>query len=174
VFYNKTLSSKQKFKIVNKINLRSPKGGDLSLTGFAPLEIVHLVSNKISNSLGKNSLTGFTFIEILVTVVIIAVGLVAIMNWVPLSIQTKIKLERRTTTIFLAQERIDDIKRSALANYDDNFNWAVPQSWPVPYDNFRWTASDDLGANIKAVSVSTWHIEEPDNKIIFDTEIARR
>jgi prepilin-type N-terminal cleavage/methylation domain-containing protein len=143
--------------------------------GFTPLEIAHLVGNKISNSLGKNSLTGFTFIEVLVTVVIIAVGLVAIMNWVPLNIQTKIKLERRTTAIFLAQERVDDIKRSALANYDDNFNWAVPQSWSVPYDNFRWTSSDNPDtAALRSISVSAWHIEEPDNKITFDTKIARR
>ena len=118
----------------------------------------------------------FTFLEILFTVVIISAGLIAIMNWVPVAIQTKIKTEHKTTAIFLAQEKIEDIKWSALANFNKNFNQAAPASWSVPYNDFWWTATDvvDLTWSIKTISVSTWHTLEPNNKITFDTKIARR
>jgi len=100
----------------------------------------------------------------------------AIMNWVPVAIQTKIKTERKTTAIFLAQEKIEDIKWSALANFNNNFNQSNPVSWSIPYNNYRWTANDtvDLIWSIKTISVSTWHKEEPENKVTFDTKISRR
>jgi len=115
--------------------------------------------------------SGFTFLEILFTVVIISVGLLAIMNWVPVAIQTKIKTERKTTATFLAQEKIEDIKSNA---FSQNFNQTEPLSWTAPYGNYQWTASDDSGSDIKVISVSTWHIKEPENKVTFDTKIARR
>lgn len=121
-----------------------------------------------------DSHSGFTFLEILFTVAITSVGLVALMNWMPVAIQTKIKTERKTTAIFLAQEKIEDMKRMALASFASDFSQSAPLGWSVPYEDFRWTASDDLGSNIKVISVSAWHMEEPNNKVIFDTKIALR
>ncbi|RKY32171.1 MAG: hypothetical protein DRP74_03175 [Candidatus Omnitrophota bacterium] len=117
--------------------------------------------------------SGFTFLEVLFTVVIIALGLVAIINWVPLAVSAKIKAEQKSTAIFLAQGKIEDIKREAAANWT-NFNEVNPQSWSAPYDSYRWTASDDLASNLKTISVSVWHIEDADNKVKLDTKIALR
>lgn len=118
-------------------------------------------------------LSAFTFLEVLFTVVIISVGLIAIINWVPGIIATKIKAEQKSTAIFLAQGKIDDIKREAALSWT-SFNETNPQSWSVPYDSYRWTASDDSGASLKTVSVSVWHIEDADNKVRLDTKIALR
>ena len=118
----------------------------------------------------------FTFLEVLFTVVIIAVGIIAIMNWVPVSIQTKTKVERKTTAIFLAQEKLDEIAWSVLYNFGNDFNQATPQAFGAPYNNFYWTAAsnDETGWSLKTLSVSTWHADEPGNKVIFDTQVAPR
>jgi len=69
---------------------------------------------------------GFTFLEILVMVVVISVGLIGIMNWVPVAIQTKIKVEQRTGAILLAQGKMEEAKRRVLSSFT-NFseNWSV-------------------------------------------------
>jgi len=118
----------------------------------------------------------FTFLEILFTIVVIAVGMLAIMNWVPVSIQTKTELERKTTALFLAQEKLDEIGWSVLYNFNNDFNQLTPVTFSSPYDNFSWTAaaSDEAGWSLKSISVSTWHIEDADNKVTLDTKIAPR
>lgn len=142
----------------------------LNSDAFTPLE------NETIHGGVKNQffLMGFTFLEVLFTVVIIAVGLLAIMNWVPAAIKTKIELERKTIAIFLAQEKMDEIKKDALSSFSDDFNQSVPWTFSAPFDTFIWTASDDRGDPLRAISVSTWHIEDPEKKVIFHTEIARR
>jgi len=121
-----------------------------------------------------NKRGGFSLLEILVTLVIISVGTLAIINWMPISIRTKANLEKRATTVFLAQGKIEEIKSTALVSFNNDFNQTAPASWSVPYDNFMWTASDDRGSAIKVISVSAWHREDPNNKVNFDTKIALR
>jgi type II secretory pathway pseudopilin PulG len=110
----------------------------------------------------------FTFLEILFTVVIISVGLIAIMNWVPVAIQTKIKTERRTIAIFLAQKNIEEAKRILLSNFDSVVTWTV---------NAGFDCTGDViteNPNLKTIRVSVWHIENPSDITTFSTRVARR
>lgn len=117
---------------------------------------------------------GFTFLEILFTVVVISVGLIAIMNWVPVAIQTKIKTEQRTRTILLAQDQMEETKRRVLYN---EFSWTASGC-----NEESWTIGDFSGLNsicretdnLKIITVTAWHIENPDDITTFDTKVARR
>src|SRR4030042_453498 len=117
---------------------------------------------------------GFSLLEILVALVVMSVGTLAIINWMPLALRTKTNLEKRTKALFLAQEKTEEIKSEAIANFNQDFNQTSEAIWPSPYNTFRWTASDDGGSNIKVISVTVWEIEDADNKITFDTKVAQR
>jgi len=125
-------------------------------------------------ALKMNKRGGFSLLEILVAIVVMSVGTLAIINWMPMALRTKTNLEKRTKALFLAQEKIEEIKSWAVADFTDDVIQDSPAIWPSPYDTFRWTASDDGGSNIKVISVTVWEIEDADNKITFDTKIALR
>ena len=110
---------------------------------------------------------GFTFLEILFMVVVISVGLIAIMSWVPVAIQTKVKTEQRTRAIFLAQEIMEDTKHCEL------FNLPLP-NWNFP--DFGWTVnrSDDSIPNLRILAVRVWHNERPNDITAFDTKVMQR
>jgi len=111
----------------------------------------------------------FTFLEILFTVVIISAGLIAIMNWVPVAIQTKIKTEQRTRAIFLAQGMMEDAKRRVLSSFT-NFS----ENWSV--GNFYGTTvvSNDTYSNLKILQVRAWHIDRPNDITTFYAKVALR
>lgn len=110
---------------------------------------------------------GFTFLEILVTAVIISVGLIAIMNWVPLSLRTKIKAEKKTEAIFIAQNIMEDTIQSAL------FNLPLP-AWN--FADFTWTVNvtDDTLPGLKIVAVRVWNNQTPNEITAFDTKVTQR
>jgi type II secretory pathway pseudopilin PulG len=110
----------------------------------------------------------FTFLEILFTVVIISAGLIAIMNWVPVAIQTKIKTERRTIAIFLAQKNIEEAKRTLLSNFDSGVTWTVSPDFACSGNVIT------ENPNLKTITVSVWHIENPSDITTFYNKVARR
>lgn len=117
---------------------------------------------------------GFTFLEILVMVVVISVGLIGIMNWVPVAIQTKIKVEQRTGAILLAQGEMERAKRRVLSN---EFSWTASgcndESWTI--DNVSGLNSICRETdNLKIITVTAWHIENPGDITTFNTKVARR
>ena len=117
--------------------------------------------------------TGFTFLEILATLVILSVALIPILTWVPLGIQTKIKAEQKTVTIFLCQSITEDLHYKIINNFTANYN-KNNLSFNSPYQDFRYTVTDNLNSNLKTISVQVWHIENPSDETVFYTQIARR
>jgi Tfp pilus assembly protein PilV len=112
---------------------------------------------------------GFTFLEILFMVVVMSVGLIAIMKWVPIAIETKVKTEQRTRAIFLAQGKMEETKRRVLSSFT-NFS----ENWSV--GNFYGTTlvSNDTYSNLKILQVSAWHIDRPNDITTFYTKVALR
>lgn len=117
---------------------------------------------------------GFTFLEVLAALVIMSVALVPIMIWVPVSLQTKLKSERKTTAIFLAQSKIEELRFRIIQNYSGDYYNADPNAFDPPYQDFRYTATGDSNPELKTISVKVWHIENPKDETAFYTQIARR
>ena len=116
----------------------------------------------------RNFKRAFTFIEVLTTIVIIAVGLIGIMNWVPLAIETKIKTEQRTKAIFLAQKNIEEAKRILLYDFNSNISWSVEEGFNCTGD----VTADS--PDLKTLSISVWHLNSPQDITKFYTKVARR
>lgn len=116
---------------------------------------------------------GFTLIELIATLVILSIALIPLLNWLPLSIQTRLKAERKTKAIFLAQGKIEQLRTAIINNFDQDCN-SDPSAFNPPYQDFRYSITDDLNNNLKTVSVKTWHIENSRDETIFYTQIARR
>jgi len=117
--------------------------------------------------------TGFSLIELIATLAILAIALLPLLNWLPLSIQTQLKAERKTKAIFLAQGKIEELRTAIINNFDQDYN-LNPAAFNPPDQNFRYSITDDLNDNLKTISVKTWHTENPQDETIFYTQIARR
>jgi len=115
---------------------------------------------------------GFTFLEVLLASVILSVALVPIMRWVPTSIQTKLKAERKTTAIFLCQSKVEQLRYRII----NDFNYAADNdgAFNSPYQNFNYAVTYSVENNLKKISVKVWHIENPQDETVFYTQIARR
>lgn len=120
------------------------------------------------------SKTGFSFLEVLAAVVILSVALIPIMLWVPTSIQTKLQTERKTTAIFLCQRKIEELHYKIIKSFDNNGNPNGYNETSIPYQDFRYSVTDDLNLNLKTISVHIWHMETPENETIFYTQVAKR
>ena len=117
--------------------------------------------------------TGFTLIELIAALVILSIALLPLLKWLPLSIQTRLKAERKTKAIFVAQGKIEELRTAILNNFALDYNLDASTLNP-PYQNFRYSITDDLNNNLKTISVKVWHIENPQDETIFYTQIARR
>jgi prepilin-type N-terminal cleavage/methylation domain-containing protein len=117
--------------------------------------------------------TGFTLIELIAALVILSIALLPLLRWVPLSIQTHLKAERKTKAIFLAQGKLEELRTAIINNFDQDYN-LNPAAFNAPYQNFRYSIIDDLDSSLKTVLVKAWHIENPQDETIFYTQIARR
>lgn len=123
---------------------------------------------------------GFTLIEVLAAVVLIAVALIPIMLIVPQMLGNSLKTERLTTVIFLGENKMEEVKRNVITAF------AVSRDNPAaafaaPYGGYKYTVSDDEGAAIKVIGVQAWYDEDGDNvldsgevSITIDTKIADR
>ena len=126
------------------------------------------------------SKTGFSFVEVLAALVILSAALIPIMLWVPTSIQTKLKTERKTIAIFLCQSKIEELrytikKNNFTTNYkQDSATFSSLYQDLSPYQGFRYSVTDNLDPNLKTISVHVWHIETPENETIFYTQVAKR
>jgi len=121
----------------------------------------------------KKFLKGFTFLEVLASLVILSVALVPMMTWVPVSIQSKLQAERKTTALFLCQSKIEELRYKIIKDFTANYN-ASSLAFNPPYQSYKYTAIDNLGSDLKTISVKVWHIEKPQDETIFFTQISKR
>ena len=116
---------------------------------------------------------GFTFLELLAAILIMSVALVPILSWVPVSLQTKRKAENKMIAIFLAQSKLEELRLAVLNNFSADYD-AANVAFTSPYQDFRYTITDNANTNLKTVSIRVWNKNEPSDKVIFYTRLAPR
>jgi len=122
----------------------------------------------------------FTLIEVLASIVLIAGALIPLMVIVPQMIRNSLKSEQLTKVIFLAQDKVEEVKRDSIDNFSVSRDEAVT-AFSSPYQSYKYTVTDDEGADIKVIQVQAWHDADSDNtldseedSITINTKVADR
>ena len=119
---------------------------------------------------------GMTLIEIIATVIIVAIGLVGIMRLAPDMLRTKEAIERRTQMAFLGIGVMEDVKVKAIINFSRNYSTALPIYLGAPYEMYWYTISDTVASNVKTIRVTIGEgtTDNPKSTYVLDTMIAQR
>ena len=128
---------------------------------------------------------GFTYLELLAAIIITALALVPIMRIVPEGMQAATRVERLTRAALLAQNKMDEVRSQIFsANPSYGFSNDYTESataFPSPDDSYKYTVTDDQGANIKELNVTVWFDTDGDDSqdsdeesVGLDTKVADR
>ncbi len=127
-----------------------------------------------------NDKRGFTLIEVLAAIILIAAALIPIMIITTQIIEKSLKDEHLTKIIFLAEGKIEDTKRSVVNNFAASVD-ETATAFDSPDEKYKYTVSDDEASDIKVVQVSVWYDENDDDaldsnesNITLDTKVADR
>jgi len=123
---------------------------------------------------------GFTLIEVLAAIILIAAALIPIMIITSQIIEKSLKDEHLTKVIFLAEGKIEDVKRSVIDSFSTSADEAVT-SFDSPDEDYKYTVFDDEASGIKVIQVRVWYDENDDDvldsnesNITLDTKVADR
>jgi len=123
---------------------------------------------------------GFTLIEVLAAIILIAAALIPIMIITSQIIEKSLKDEHLTKVIFLAEGKIEDVKRSVINSFSTSADEAVT-SFDSPDEDYKYTVSDDEAFGIKVIQVRVWYddnnndtIDSGESNITLDTKVADR
>ncbi|MFH1798123.1 MAG: type II secretion system protein [Candidatus Omnitrophota bacterium] len=123
---------------------------------------------------------GFTLIEVLAAIVLIMLALIPIMVIVPQMIENSLNTQRLTTVIFLAEGKMEEVRRDAINNFVSSQDKPVT-AFALPYAEYKYTVTDNEGAGIKIIQIRAWHDKDADNtldaneqSITIDSKIADR
>jgi len=104
----------------------------------------------------------FTFIEVLTTVVLMLVALIPLMTIVPQMIQNSLKAERLLTVVFLAEQKMEEVKRDVVNSFGVSRDEATT-AFNSPHAAYKYTVADNEGASLKEIRVDAWHDEDADS-----------
>jgi len=129
----------------------------------------HIISTTFFSKIRKKTINinfkgrfkfGFSFLEILLTISIMSIALVPIMRIMPEGMVAGTRLDRSTKSIILAQGKMEEVRSQVLSTsatygFDKDYN-EPGTAFPSPDQRFKYTVSDNLGADVKELSVVVW------------------
>lgn len=123
---------------------------------------------------------GFTLIELLAAIVLVALALIPIMMITTQMLDSSMKDEHLTKVIFLAEHKMEQVKRELVNDFSTSRDESVT-AFDSPYDDYKYTVSDDEASGIKVIQVNVWYDEDNDNtldsnerSITLNTKVADR
>ncbi len=123
---------------------------------------------------------GFTLIEVMVSVFLVGLVLVAVMQIVPGMLKVGTKVEVVTKATFLAEKKLEEVLGLIESDYSVNRTQAAT-AFPSPDTLYKFTVSDDAGADIKVLNVTVWNDDDGDGvidsdeySVSLDTKVADR
>ncbi len=141
-----------------------------SKSGFTPLEIRDKHGNLRPDDTSGLSLTGFTLIEIVISMAILAIGLVGILSLFPVGFDSARRSINLTQVSLYAQEKLTEIKK-------DGFPAVETTSGTFTDTNYTWTAEiseeDPDGYLRKVVLTIMWNYKNKEHSQVFTTYVAK-
>ena len=99
--------------------------------------------------------SGYTLLEIIMAISILSIALIPLMEMLPQALLLDAQLERETKVAFLAQRRSEAAKSRAIYDFAQDYSESAT-AFPPPDSVFKYTVSDDQGAEIKEIAVTVW------------------
>jgi len=122
----------------------------------------------------------FTLIEVLAAIILIAAALIPIMIISTQIIEKSLKDEHLTKVIFLAEGKIEDVKRSVVNSFGTSADESAT-AFDSPDEKYKYTVSDDEASDIKVIQVRVWYdennndaLDSNESNITLDTKVADR
>ena len=123
---------------------------------------------------------GFTLIEVLASVVLIAVAIIPVAEALTQGLVISAKEERLTKVIFLADRKMEEIIGKVIYDYntdrDESGNFSEYGDLDPSYSEYKYTVDDsvieDNDSKLKKIEVKVWH--DDGESITLDTKIAER
>jgi prepilin-type N-terminal cleavage/methylation domain-containing protein len=132
-----------------------------------------------------NSKRGFTLVEILAAIAIISFGIAPIVSLLPEGMKSLRKVERTTMDVLLAQYKMDEVRSQILGlnasyGFDKSGGYDGSGTFTLNPD-YAYSVTDDMGADIKEISVTVWMDENGNGSfdtgeeyVTLDTKVAKR
>lgn len=124
--------------------------------------------------------SGFTLLEILLTIIILSIALIPLMEMIPQALVLDKSIEWETQAAFLAQQKMEEIKGKAIYDYSPDYSESTT-AFPSPHSAFKYTVSDDPDTGIREITVNVWYdkngddtVDDDEEEVILNTKIARR
>ena len=118
---------------------------------------------------------GFTLIEVIGSILIMTMALVPAMQLIPAILKTRMKIEYNSNIVFLAENKMEEVKDRILTNFDLEEGYSEdPSTFPAPFEEYSYSVTDDMDTWLKTVSVSVWHSDEPGYTVTLSTQAAKR
>jgi prepilin-type N-terminal cleavage/methylation domain-containing protein len=108
---------------------------------------------------------GFTIIEVLIAVVVLATGVTVVLQGLHVSLSTLDAVVDKTRAAVLLDRKLGDIRRAAIASQDPS-TLGTSGAFDAPYDSYRWeidtavmslSGSNADAGTLHAVDASVWH-----------------
>ena len=97
---------------------------------------------------------GFTILETLIALSILAVGLLGLLRALPAGLKASKLGEDTTIAILLGQQKMEELRYSSWSSLADS---GSKITFSAPDDNFQWeTTVTDPATDLKEVSLSVW------------------
>ena len=128
---------------------------------------------------------GFTLIEVLASVALIAAAIIPIARALTQSLVISTKEERLTKVIFLAERKTEELKNKILYDFDTDRDQGATAFTDSGYSEYKYIVDDEVIENedsrLKQIQVQVWHDEDDDStidsneeSITLDTKVAER
>jgi len=124
---------------------------------------------------------GFTILEILVAIAILSIALIPMIQIFPQVLIVNAQVEQEARSAFLSQQKMEEVKGKILSYFEPNYSVATPTAFPSPDATFKYTISDDGGAEIKVLTVRVWYdkngnnVADPKEQLVeAKTKVAKR
>jgi prepilin-type N-terminal cleavage/methylation domain-containing protein len=115
----------------------------------------------------KSNELGFTFIEVIAAMTIMAVALIPIISIFPNVFIINRQVEHVTTATFLAEKKMEEIKSQIFSDFSSSYGEFA--AFSEPHSAYKYIVTDDEGVGIKELSITVWY-DENDDDVIDDNE----
>jgi len=117
-----------------------------------------------------NAIAGFTLLEVMIALVIVATALMALLSLGNRSIGVHDRLQKTTRATMLAQYKMAEFETSGLPEENDS------QSFAAPFEEYRWhftVAETPLPSTIEVKVIVAWGNEQNNEAVDLTSFLLR-